>query len=273
VAVIVDGTARYIWPISSGRDRYATPNGVFQPEWLARKWRSREYHNAPMPFSIFFHDGYALHGTDEVAGLGRPASHGCVRLDPKNAAVLFDLVKDQMAHTRIVVSNDSLKPPAMPLPLPKPRTPNENTLVSEIESGVYTVAAGEDGKPESLVATWVAPVGEKAALPAPMTAQPIPASPVEASHAPNAKATTAAAPPVPKAAAADNAETLEIAAAKPETAPAAAAIGAKPRVLALAVEASAPATPESLSEPVLAHPLPAHAEVRSRASGEPGFHW
>lgn len=265
VAVFVDGTARYLWPISSGRERYATPNGVFQPEWLARKWRSREYHNAPMPFSIFFHDGYALHGTDELSRLGRPASHGCVRLDPKNAAILFDLVKDQMTHTRIVVSEDALKQPGVPLPLRKPRTPpKDSTVVSEIESGVYTVAA-ENGNSESLVATWVAPLTQNAVAPVAAAVQPIPASPAEASRAPEVfAAVPAAAEPV----AAERPTT----AAKPETT-AAASIEAKPQVVALAVEASVPATPESVSEPVLAHPLPARVKPRSRAGDAPGFHW
>lgn len=39
-----------------------------------------------MPHSIFFHGGYAIHGSYEINRLGGPASHGCIRLHPANAA-------------------------------------------------------------------------------------------------------------------------------------------------------------------------------------------
>jgi lipoprotein-anchoring transpeptidase ErfK/SrfK len=63
---------------------------------------SRKYDNAPMPHSVFFHYGYAIHATDAVKALGRPASHGCVRLSPANASKLFALVKQHgSGRTRI----------------------------------------------------------------------------------------------------------------------------------------------------------------------------
>ncbi len=66
---------------------------------------SRKYHNSPMPYSVFFKGGYAVHGTSEVRNLGRPASHGCVRLHPQNAATFFSLVKGAgLSNTRIVIS-------------------------------------------------------------------------------------------------------------------------------------------------------------------------
>ncbi len=111
MSVLIDGTSRYNWPVSTGAKRYTTPSGVFKPEWLARKWRSKQYGNAPMPHSIFFHDGYAIHGTTEIARLGKIASHGCVRLHPDNAAKLFELVQQEMAHTRVVVSDDVIEAP------------------------------------------------------------------------------------------------------------------------------------------------------------------
>jgi lipoprotein-anchoring transpeptidase ErfK/SrfK len=46
-----------------------------------------------MPYSIFFLRGYAIHGSYEIKHLGRPASHGCIRLHPANAAALYSLVK------------------------------------------------------------------------------------------------------------------------------------------------------------------------------------
>jgi L,D-transpeptidase catalytic domain len=84
--VIVDGEPRYSWRVSTARRGYVTPPGTYHPQRLAVRWYSRKYDNAPMPHSIFFAGGYAIHGTYEISGLGRPVSHGCVRLDPGNAA-------------------------------------------------------------------------------------------------------------------------------------------------------------------------------------------
>jgi len=102
--VAVDGMPRYRWRVSTARHGYITPAGTYHPQMMARRWFSRLYYNSPMPHSIFFHGGYAIHGTYEISRLGGPASHGCVRLDPDNAATLFELVERQgMSHTTIVV--------------------------------------------------------------------------------------------------------------------------------------------------------------------------
>lgn len=91
-----------IWDVSTGRRGFKTPTGYFQPQWTTRMHRSRKYNNAPMPYSIFFHGGYAIHGTDHVDNLGRPASHGCIRLHPENAELLFSIVKEAgMKNTHI----------------------------------------------------------------------------------------------------------------------------------------------------------------------------
>lgn len=84
---------RYAWPISSGRQGFVTPRGTFRPQSLRRMHFSRTYGNAPMPHAIFFHKGWAIHATRAVDALGRPASHGCVRLAPGNAAKLFAMVQ------------------------------------------------------------------------------------------------------------------------------------------------------------------------------------
>ena len=102
--VIVDGYPRYRWAVSTGRRSLPTPGGVFHPQRMAVRWFSRKYDNSPMPHSIFFHGGIAIHGTYETAYLGRPVSHGCVRLYPSNATVLFGLVqREGMGATTIVV--------------------------------------------------------------------------------------------------------------------------------------------------------------------------
>jgi lipoprotein-anchoring transpeptidase ErfK/SrfK len=104
MAVSIDGYARYNWPVSTGRDGYGTPSGVFRPQTMARSWFSRKYYNSPMPHAIFFYHGFAIHGTYELSRLGGPASHGCVRLHPSHAAALFSLIqRDGRGNTRIVI--------------------------------------------------------------------------------------------------------------------------------------------------------------------------
>jgi L,D-transpeptidase catalytic domain len=106
LSVVVDGAQRYQWPVSTARMGYRTPNGTYHPQRLARKWFSREYDWSPMPYSIFFNEGYAIHGSYEISRLGRPASHGCIRLHPDNAALLFALVKERVDDTTIVVTGE-----------------------------------------------------------------------------------------------------------------------------------------------------------------------
>ena len=104
--VIQDGYIRYMWPVSTGRDNMQTPNGVYAPQRLERNWFSSAYYDSPMPFSIFFHHGYAIHGSYAIDRLGGPASHGCVRLHPHHAAILFDLVQQEgPARTTIEVTD------------------------------------------------------------------------------------------------------------------------------------------------------------------------
>src|ERR1700735_1418305 len=101
--VIVDGAPRYQWRISNARRGDITPPVVYPPEMMARSWFSRRYYNSPMPHSIFFHGGYAIHGTYEISRLGGPASHGCLRLDPRNAATLFEVVEHEGMHRTTIV--------------------------------------------------------------------------------------------------------------------------------------------------------------------------
>jgi hypothetical protein len=83
----------YSWPVSTARAGYYTPRGSFAPTGLQRMHYSKKYHNSPMPYSIFFRGGYAIHGSYATGMLGRPASHGCVRLSPGNAALLYQMVQ------------------------------------------------------------------------------------------------------------------------------------------------------------------------------------
>ncbi len=102
--VSVDGAPFYTWRVSTGRPGFGTPAGVFHPQRMAARWFSTVYYNAPMPHAIFFYGGFAIHGSYDIARLGGPASHGCIRLHPNAAAILFDLVQRQgMRNTTIVV--------------------------------------------------------------------------------------------------------------------------------------------------------------------------
>ncbi len=104
MSVSVDGSARYSWPVSTGRSGYGTPSGVFHPQMMARRWYSKKYYNSPMPHSIFFYYGFAIHGTNDLGRLGGPASHGCVRLHPSHAAALYALVeRNGRGNTRIEI--------------------------------------------------------------------------------------------------------------------------------------------------------------------------
>jgi hypothetical protein len=105
MTVVVDGFQRFSWPVSTGLGG-GPPSGSYRPERLEREWYSRKYGWSPMPHSIFFHGGYAIHGTIYISRLGKRASHGCVRLHPDNAAILFGIVKREgVANTRIVVES------------------------------------------------------------------------------------------------------------------------------------------------------------------------
>ena len=84
-----------VWPVSTARRGFVTPRGTFGVQALQVMHRSRKYHNSPMPHSIFFHGGYAIHGTYATGALGRAASHGCVRLSPAHAATLYAMVRQE----------------------------------------------------------------------------------------------------------------------------------------------------------------------------------
>jgi hypothetical protein len=110
MTVTVDNVETYVWPISTGISRYDTPNGQYGVTGMHTIWYSKKYDNAAMPHSIFFtHDGYAIHGTTEVAHLGLPASHGCVRLHPDNARTLFELVQTEGKNTTTVTVSGQIE--------------------------------------------------------------------------------------------------------------------------------------------------------------------
>lgn len=111
MTVSVDGQREYVWPVSTGIAGYTTPSGTYKPFRMEADHFSEEWDDAPMPHSIFFTTmGHAIHGTEYVKKLGRRASHGCVRLDPENAATLYALVEEVgLTNTTIVIKGTTEK--------------------------------------------------------------------------------------------------------------------------------------------------------------------
>jgi hypothetical protein len=162
MTVTVDGEDRYTWPVSTGRPGYDTPSGEFQPFRMERDHFSREWDDAPMPNSVFFTKiGHAIHGTFEAKNLGRPVSHGCVRLSRENAATLFALVKEEgVFNTRVRLVGDTPKPSDVPVARREPtkdrnavRTTNRD-LARDTSRAYVRNDSGDDG---SDTATSAAP--------------------------------------------------------------------------------------------------------------------
>ena len=105
ITVTENGVVKYRWKVSTARSGYVTPTGSYSAKWASKNHRSRKYDNAPMPYAIFYNGGYAVHATFDLKRLGRPASHGCVRLHPDNAAVFFSMAQAKgLRNTRIVIA-------------------------------------------------------------------------------------------------------------------------------------------------------------------------
>ena len=96
------GRVLHSWPVSTGRSGYRTPTGTWRVHRMHKRYFSRKYDGAPMPYAMFYYRGFAIHGTNAIKRLGRPASHGCVRLHPSNAARLFSLVSRHGGTVRVV---------------------------------------------------------------------------------------------------------------------------------------------------------------------------
>jgi len=93
----------YSWLCSTGKAGYVTPYGDFKPYYTVRMHYSKQWDNSPMPYSVFFHHGFAIHGTNYVRSLGRRASHGCVRLRERNARKIYNLAR-KYGHKRVHIN-------------------------------------------------------------------------------------------------------------------------------------------------------------------------
>jgi lipoprotein-anchoring transpeptidase ErfK/SrfK len=101
MSVRINGSHYASWRVSTGRRGFETPTGSFSVKRMKRIHYSRKYNNAPMPHAMFFNGGIAIHGTNSVHKLGRPASHGCVRLSQGNAAALYTVVSRYGGRARV----------------------------------------------------------------------------------------------------------------------------------------------------------------------------
>jgi len=108
--VLIDAEAAHAWPDSTARAGKCTPEGVYGVQSMKRMHYSTLYDmhystlydNAPMPWSIFFHGNYAIHGTTQTERLGTPASAGCVRLHPDDADALYGLVLEHGRENTVI---------------------------------------------------------------------------------------------------------------------------------------------------------------------------
>jgi hypothetical protein len=106
MTVTVDGEQRYTWPVSTGRPGFDTPSGTFHANRMDATHKSQEYDNAPMPHTVFFDwHGHALHGFLNTSQIGNPASHGCVRMQPEKAALLYTLIAmTGLKNTTVIIA-------------------------------------------------------------------------------------------------------------------------------------------------------------------------
>jgi TonB family protein len=155
--VFVDNVERYTWKVSTGLPGYETPSGTYTARSMNKIWYSKQWDDAPMPHAIFFtKKGHAIHGTDETKKLGRLASHGCVRLAPKNARTLFALIKEKgLKDTKIVLNGEmpssevQVASPAPPKPEKQPlQADTQIVLNEEMPSSEVQVASPAPPKPE-----------------------------------------------------------------------------------------------------------------------------
>ncbi len=139
MAVDVDGTPAYRWKVSTGRSGHDTPTGDFHPFRMERDHFSKEWDDAPMPHSIFFtQEGHAIHGSLATRQLGKAASHGCIRLAPENAAILYNLVEAEgLPNTEVIITNGGRLAVAE-------KNPGSSLFASEEQvAGGYEAQSGE----------------------------------------------------------------------------------------------------------------------------------
>jgi hypothetical protein len=112
-----DGELVKEYDIAVGQDRHPTPTGLFNiqkivwnPGWVPpdTKWargkspKGPGHPENPMKLvKIFFQEpDYYIHGTGAIESLGEAASHGCLRMDPDEAAEVALMVMENAGQER-----------------------------------------------------------------------------------------------------------------------------------------------------------------------------
>ena len=77
--------------VSTGLPDTPTPAGVFAIYWklVASDMVGPDYHLGGVPYVMYYHRGYALHGTYWHDNFGQPMSHGCINMRTDDARWLF----------------------------------------------------------------------------------------------------------------------------------------------------------------------------------------
>ena len=168
MSVAVDGETRYVWPVSTGRPGYDTPNGVYHPFRMEADHFSKEWDDAPMPHSVFFTKiGHAIHGSLDTKHLGSAASHGCVRLSPANASTLYALIgAEGLKDTTVVIAGQT---PFATADAARRRAPMEEAAGEPMD-----IAPGYDRQPGAYYAQQPAPYYDYAREAQPAYAPPRP---------------------------------------------------------------------------------------------------
>jgi L,D-transpeptidase catalytic domain len=97
--------------VSTGAPGHETPTGVFVILQKAVKHNSNKYSNASMPYmQRLTWDGIAMHAGKLP---GYPASHGCIRLPPEFAKLLFGITKVGLL---VVITDNPLAPEIATVP-------------------------------------------------------------------------------------------------------------------------------------------------------------
>ncbi|MFN6518026.1 MAG: L,D-transpeptidase [Nostoc sp. CreGUA01] len=78
--------------ISAGKRSTPTPIGRFRinSKYRTHRMRGRGYNIPDVPYTMYFHRGYAIHGAYWHNRFGTPVSHGCVNLPVKQARSLYN---------------------------------------------------------------------------------------------------------------------------------------------------------------------------------------
>ena len=108
--VIQDGYIRFMWPVSTGRDATQNPKrGLCSAAIGAQLVLHRVLQFADAFFDLllqWLRDSRQLRDRSTWG----PASHGCVRLHPHHAAILFDLVQQEGPSRTSIEITDQGRP-------------------------------------------------------------------------------------------------------------------------------------------------------------------